>query len=194
MAAIRRICSRVNLDRSRPQSSRSGPTDEVVEAYTTELLAGRLLAPLTGDALAASCRLLAARLLDENHAPVGALTITSAGYLDCLVRVSRPDVTALVDVELWLDEHHLFTATSPPMQARTTNDVPHRRSHSGRLSQRTAVSGTFSSAGARLSRRRRRTDDHHRRTSRLSGSSTFNASSPCGTNGPAPAKGSSALA
>jgi homopolymeric O-antigen transport system ATP-binding protein len=116
MAAIRRICSRVIwIDRGRVVQI--GSTDEVVEAYTTELLAGRLLAPLTGDALAASCRLLAARLLDENHAPVGALTITSPGYLDCLVRVSRPDVTALVDVELWLDEHHLFTATSPPMQA-----------------------------------------------------------------------------
>jgi lipopolysaccharide transport system ATP-binding protein len=116
MAAIRRICSRVIwIDRGR--IVQIGPTDEVVDAYTTELLAGRLLAPLTGEALAASCRLLAARLLDENHAPVGALTITNAGYLDCLVRVSRPDVTALVDVELWLDEHHLFTVTSPPMQA-----------------------------------------------------------------------------
>ena len=94
-----------------------GSTDEVVNAKTTELLDGPLLAPLTGEALAASCRLLAARLLDENHAPVGALTITNAGYLDCLVRVSRPDVTALVDVELWLGEHHLFTVTSPPMQA-----------------------------------------------------------------------------
>jgi lipopolysaccharide transport system ATP-binding protein len=116
MAAIRRICSRVIwIDRGR--IVQIGPTDEVVNAYTTELLAGRLLAPLTGEALAASCRLLAARLLDENHAPVGALTITNAGYLDCLVRISRPDVTALVDVELWLDEHHLFTVTSPPMQA-----------------------------------------------------------------------------
>ena len=116
MAAIRRICSRaIWIDRGR--IVQIGPTDEVVNAYTTELLAGRLLAPLTGEALAASCRLLAARLLDENHAPVGALTITSAGYLDCLVRVSRPDITAVVDVELWLDEHHLFTVTSPPMQA-----------------------------------------------------------------------------
>jgi lipopolysaccharide transport system ATP-binding protein len=116
MAAIRRICSRVIwIDRGRIMHI--GPTDEVVNAYTTELLAGRLLPPLSGEALAASCRLLAARLLDENHAPVGALTITNAGYLDCLVRVSRPDVTAFVDVELWLDEHHLFTVTSPPMQA-----------------------------------------------------------------------------
>ena len=115
MAAIRRICSRVIwIDRGR--IVQIGPTDEVVNAYTTELLAGRLL-PLTGETLAASCRLLAARLLDENHAPVGALTITNAGYLDCLVRVSRPDVTALVDVELWLEEHHLFTVTSPPIEA-----------------------------------------------------------------------------
>jgi lipopolysaccharide transport system ATP-binding protein len=116
MGAIRRICSRVIwIDRG--HIVQIGPVDEVVNAYTTELLAGRLLPPLSGEALAASCRLLAARLLDENHAPVGALTITNAGYLDSLVRVSRPDVTAFVDVELWLDEHHLFTVTSPPMQA-----------------------------------------------------------------------------
>ena len=116
MAAIRRICSRtIWIDRG--HVVQIGPTDDVVAAYMTELLAGRLLPPLTGEALAASCRLLAARLLDENHAPVGALSITNAGYLDCLVRVSRPDVTALVDIELWLGEHHLFTVTSPPMQA-----------------------------------------------------------------------------
>jgi lipopolysaccharide transport system ATP-binding protein len=116
MAAIRRICSRVVwIDRGR--IVRVGPTDEVVNAYTTELLAGRLLPPLSSDSVAASCRLLDVRLLDENHAPVGALTITNPGYLDCLVRVSRPDVTAWVDIELWLDDHHLFTVTSPPMNA-----------------------------------------------------------------------------
>jgi lipopolysaccharide transport system ATP-binding protein len=117
MAAIRRICSRVIwIDRGRIM--RIGPTDEVVHAYTTELLAGRLLPRLTGESLAASCRLLAARLLDEDRAPVGALTITNGGYLDCLVRLSRPDVTATVDVELWVEEHHLFTVTSPPMHAQ----------------------------------------------------------------------------
>jgi hypothetical protein len=55
-------------------------------------------------------------LLDENRAR-WALTITNGGYLDCLVRLSRPDVTATVDVELWVEEHHLFTVTSPPMRA-----------------------------------------------------------------------------
>ena len=116
MAAIRRICSRVIwIDRG--HIVQIGPTDEVVNAYITELLSGRLLTPLTGESLAASCRLLATRLLDESHAPVGAMTITNPAYLDCLVRLSRPDVTAWVDVELWLEEHHLFTVTSPPMQA-----------------------------------------------------------------------------
>jgi lipopolysaccharide transport system ATP-binding protein len=116
MAAIRRICTRVIwIDRGR--IVQVGPTNDVVNAYTTELLAGRLLPPLSADDLAASCRLLDVRLLDENHAPVGALTITTPGYLDCLVRVSHPDVTACVDIELWLDEHHLLTATSPPIAA-----------------------------------------------------------------------------
>ncbi|HTI41929.1 MAG TPA: ATP-binding cassette domain-containing protein [Vicinamibacterales bacterium] len=116
MAAIRRICSRVIwIDHGR--IVQIGSTDEVVNAYTTELLSGRLLPPLTGESLAASCRLVASRLLDEDHSPVGALTITDGGYLDALVRISRPDVTAWLDVELWHDEHHLFTATSPQMQS-----------------------------------------------------------------------------
>ena len=116
MAAIQRICSRaIWIDRGR--IVQDGPTGEVVNAYTYELLAGSMLPPLTSDDLAASCRLLTARLLDENHAPVGALPITNAGYLDCLVRVARADVTAFVDVELWCDEHHLFTVTSPPISA-----------------------------------------------------------------------------
>jgi lipopolysaccharide transport system ATP-binding protein len=116
MAAIRRICSRVIwIDRGR--IVQAGPTDEVVNAYTRELLAGRLLPPLTSDDLAANCRLVDARLLDENHAPVGALTITNPGYLDCLVRLARPDVTAWVDIEVWLEEHHLITVTSPAMNA-----------------------------------------------------------------------------
>jgi lipopolysaccharide transport system ATP-binding protein len=116
MAAIRRICSRVIwIDHG--HIVRAGRTDEVVNAYTTELLAGRLATPLTSEGLAASCRLLDARLLDENHAPVGALTITNPGYLDCLVRLSRPGVTGRVDIELWLDDHHLMTLTGPPMNA-----------------------------------------------------------------------------
>jgi lipopolysaccharide transport system ATP-binding protein len=116
MAAIRRICSRVIwIDRGR--IVRVGPTEEVVTAYTRELLSGHLLPQLTGESLSASCRLLEARLLDETHAPIGALTLTRPAYLDCLVRVSRPDVTGLLDIELWLDDHHLFTSTSPPMTA-----------------------------------------------------------------------------
>jgi homopolymeric O-antigen transport system ATP-binding protein len=116
MAAIRRICSRVIwIDRG--HIVQVGPTDDVVNAYTTELLQGRLLAPLSTDDLAASCRLLDVRLLDESRAPVGALTITNPGYLDCLVRISRPEVTASVDIELWLEDHHLFASTSPPMNA-----------------------------------------------------------------------------
>ena len=96
MAAIRRICSRVVwIDRGR--IVKVGPTDEVVNAYTTELLAGRLLPPLSSDSVAASCRLLDVRLLDENHAAVRALTITT-GISTASFRC-RPDVT-WVDIEL----------------------------------------------------------------------------------------------
>ncbi len=116
MAAIRRICTRVAwIDRGR--IVRMGPPDDVVSAYTAELLAGRLLAPLTGEGLAESCRLLDVRLLDAARAPVGALQITAAGYLDCLVRVSRPDVAAVVEVELWRDKRCLFRTASRPITA-----------------------------------------------------------------------------
>jgi lipopolysaccharide transport system ATP-binding protein len=114
MAAIRRICTRVIwIDRGR--IVRDGPTDDVADAYTAELLAGRLLPPLTGEGLAASCVLLDVRLLDAAHAPVGALQITEPGYIDCLLRLSRPDVMAVAEIELRSGKHHVFTATSSPM-------------------------------------------------------------------------------
>ena len=57
-----------------------------------ELLAGRLLAPLTtrrpGGELRAARRASARR----RSAQVGALQLTEPGYIDCLFRVSRPDV------------------------------------------------------------------------------------------------------
>jgi lipopolysaccharide transport system ATP-binding protein len=119
MAAIRRICTRVIwIDRGR--IVQSGPPDEVVGAYTSELLAGRLLPPLTTDGLAAACVLLDVRLLDASRAPVGALQLTEPGYIDCLFRVSRPDVAAVVEIELWQANHHVFTARSRPISAPDT--------------------------------------------------------------------------
>jgi len=116
MGAIRRICTRVIwIDRGR--IVRDGPTEEVVSAYTAELLAGHLRPPLTGEGLAASCVLLDLRLLDAEQAQVGALQLTEAGYIDCLFRVARPDVVVTVDIELWTAKHHVFTATSQPITA-----------------------------------------------------------------------------
>src|SRR6185436_1283027 len=109
MAAIRRICSRVLwIDKGR--IARLGPTDEVVDEYTEQLLAGRLLPPLTQDGLAASCVRLDVRLLDADREPVGALQLTEAGYLDCLVRLSRPDVSATVELELWQGKQHVLSS------------------------------------------------------------------------------------
>jgi lipopolysaccharide transport system ATP-binding protein len=117
MAAIRRICTRVIwIDKGR--IVRDGPTDDVVTAYTEELLAGHLLPALTGEGLGASCRLLDTRLLDAAHAPIGAMQLTKPGYLDCLLRVLRPDVAAVVDVELWRLRHCLVRTTSEAITAR----------------------------------------------------------------------------
>jgi lipopolysaccharide transport system ATP-binding protein len=117
MSAISRICTRVIwIDHGR--IVRDGPTDEVVRAYTSELLAGRLLPPLTREGLAASCALLDVRLLDADRAPVGALQLTEAGYIDALFRLERPDVAVVVEIELWQGKSHLFTASSSPVTAR----------------------------------------------------------------------------
>ena len=117
MAAIRRLCTRVIwIDKGR--IVKNGPADEVVSAYTAELLAGRLLPKLTGTGLAESCRLLDVRLLDDARAPIGAAQITSPTYLDCLVRVLRPEVNAVVDIELWGQKRCVFRQTSEPIAAR----------------------------------------------------------------------------
>jgi homopolymeric O-antigen transport system ATP-binding protein len=119
MAAIRRICTRVIwIDRGR--IVRDGPTEDVVEAYITALLGGRLLAPLAGDGLATSCALLDARLLDDSRAQVGALQLTEAGYIDCLFRVTRPDVSVTVDIELWTRKTLVFSTSSAPIATRET--------------------------------------------------------------------------
>jgi hypothetical protein len=89
-----------------------------VDEYTSELLAGRLLPPLTQDGLAASCALLDVRLLDADREPVGALQVTEPGYLDCLVRLSRSDVSATVEIELWQGKQHVLTAVSQPLTTR----------------------------------------------------------------------------
>jgi len=117
MAAIRRICTRVIwIDRGRIVSD--GPTEDVVHAYSTELLAGRLREPLTTEGLASSCALLDLRLLDNDREQVGALQLTEPGHIDCLFRLSRPDVVVLVDVELWYGKHLVFATTSHPITAR----------------------------------------------------------------------------
>jgi lipopolysaccharide transport system ATP-binding protein len=117
MAAIRRICTRaVWIDRGR--IVRDGPTEEVVHAYSAELLAGRLRDPLTRQGLAATCTLLDLRLLDNDREQVGALQLTEAGYIDCLFRLARPDVVALVDVELWHGKQLVFSTTSQPITTR----------------------------------------------------------------------------
>jgi len=117
MAAIRRICTRVIwIDRGR--IVRDGPTEEVVHAYSAELLAGRLREPLTKQGLASSCVLLDLRLLDDDREQVGALQLTEPGYIDCLFRLTRPDVVVLVDAELWHGKLLVFATTSQPITTR----------------------------------------------------------------------------
>jgi lipopolysaccharide transport system ATP-binding protein len=120
MEAIRRICTRVIwIDRGR--IVHAGATDDVVSAYTAELLAGRLLPPLNREGLAGSCVLLDFRLLDASRAPVGAFQLTEPGYIDCLFRITRPDVAVVVEIELWQRKHHVFTTASHAITARTTS-------------------------------------------------------------------------
>lgn len=118
MNAIRRCCTRVIwIDRGR--ICQVGPTEQVVKAYTSELLAGRLL-PAPTDDLTAGCRLLDLRLLDAERAPVGALQMTEPGYVDCLLRIERPDVAVTPQIELWRPKkvHVLTCTTQRPITAR----------------------------------------------------------------------------
>jgi ABC-type sugar transport system ATPase subunit len=115
MAAIRRICSRVIwIDRGR--IVRDGPTDEVVDAYTTELLAGRLrpASEVAGRKGAVACRLLDVRLLDAQRAPVGALQLTERGYVDCLFRAGA-GVSAVVEITLMSRKMPVLKARSAPI-------------------------------------------------------------------------------
>jgi lipopolysaccharide transport system ATP-binding protein len=111
MNAIRRICTRVVwIDRGK--IIQAGPTEEVVRAYTTELLAGVLLPPVVRDGPGASCRLLDFRLLDADHAQIGALQITEPAYLDCLFRLTAPDVAVTIEIGMWQGAQHVLTSTS----------------------------------------------------------------------------------
>jgi lipopolysaccharide transport system ATP-binding protein len=119
MAAIRRICSRVIwIDRGR--LVRSGPPDEVVEAYTSELLAGRLRPASGGDGLEAGCALLDLRLLDATGGQVGALQLSEPGYIDCVFRIN-PGIAAVVEMTLYHRKNVVFSRQSAPFTSVVTS-------------------------------------------------------------------------
>jgi energy-coupling factor transporter ATP-binding protein EcfA2 len=117
MAAAQRTCSRVVwLDKGRVRHI--GPTKETIDAFKTELMAGRLVAPTQQD-LAAGCRILDLRLLDVDGAQIGAVQITEPVCIDCVLRVERSDILVVVQLELWRGKVHMLTSTSPaPIRAQ----------------------------------------------------------------------------
>ena len=119
MNAIRRICNRVIwIDKGRIRQD--GATDQVVQAYTTELLAGRLTQSTTDD-VRAGCQILDMRLLDGDDEQIGALQITEAGRIDCIFRIERPDISVYVQLELRdiKGKVNILTSTTPlPVHAR----------------------------------------------------------------------------
>jgi energy-coupling factor transporter ATP-binding protein EcfA2 len=144
MAAIRRICSRrsgltvgalCKLDR--PTRS-SAPTRRIAigpfAAATDRRESGR---KLPSARVAASRRRSCAGWRVDHH---------RRWLSRRLIRVSRPDVTAWLDVELWHDEHHLFTGHEPADAGAAGGDLPHRRACPGRLPQRAAISGAVPAA------------------------------------------------
>ena len=115
MEAIKRICTRVIwIDRGR--IVRDGPTDDVVEAYMSELLAGHLRPPSpAGEAApAGGCALLDLRLLDASHAQVGALQLTERGYIDCLFR-AHAGTSVVVEFILSSRKVPVLAARSTPI-------------------------------------------------------------------------------
>ena len=111
MNAIKRCCARVLwLDRGRVR--RIGPTEEVVRAYLAELLGGELAPQSTRNAVY-GCRLLDVRLLDAAREQIGALQITEPAYVECVLRLERPDVAVTAEVELWQDRALVLTCSTP---------------------------------------------------------------------------------
>ncbi len=116
MEAIRRCCSRVLwIDKGRVHMS--GPTDEVVSAYIRDLLAGRLVeTDPEGDN--GPCTLIDLRLLDAERSQTGAFQITKSGFVECIVRVLRPDTAVFVEMQLWHGKIHVFTGRAhEPLRA-----------------------------------------------------------------------------
>lgn len=122
MNAIRRCCTRVLwLDRGRLRQI--GPTEEVVSAYLAELLGGELT-PTAPSGAALGCRLLDVRLLDAAREQIGAVQITEPAYVECLLRLERPDVAASIEIELWQDKALVFTCTTPrPIEVHRPTSV-----------------------------------------------------------------------
>ncbi len=111
MNAIRRCCTRVLwLDRGRVR--RIGPTQEIVHAYLAELLGGDL-APRPARSAVLGCRLLDVRLLDGDREQIGALQITEPAYVECVLRLERPDVAITAEIELWQDQTLVLACSTP---------------------------------------------------------------------------------
>jgi lipopolysaccharide transport system ATP-binding protein len=111
MNAIRRCCTRVVwLDGGRIRQI--GPTEDVVRAYTSELLSGRMQ-PMSPDSVGAGCSIIDLRLLDAEREQIGALQITEPTYIDCVFRIETSGLRIVVHFELWQHKFHVLTATSP---------------------------------------------------------------------------------
>jgi lipopolysaccharide transport system ATP-binding protein len=106
MNAIRRICTRVLwLDKGRIRMV--GPTNAVVDTYTTELMAGRLLPAASSGSR--SSTIIDLRLLDSDRSQTGALQMTKSAYVECIVRIDQPGATVFLEIELWNNKSHVFT-------------------------------------------------------------------------------------
>jgi hypothetical protein len=104
----------------------TGPTAEVVDAYTKELLAGRLL-PLGSDTATGVCQLIDFRLLDRDGSPTGALQITKQAFVETIFRINRPDVAVFVEAQLWQGKNHVLTTRpAQPVVARQAQTMTAR--------------------------------------------------------------------
>ena len=107
MNAIRRVCNRVLwLDKGRIRMT--GTPEDVVSAYTKELMAGRLVT--AGGSASKACQIIDLRLLDGERAQTGALQMTKPAYVECIVRLGQPGTVAFLEIELWQQKTHILTA------------------------------------------------------------------------------------
>ena len=113
MEAIKRICTRVVwIEHGRIRQI--GDAKTVVDAYTSDLMGGRLIeVSETDGALETQGAMVDLRLASEPGKPIGALQLSEEGYIEGLVHLRSGGVSARLRVDIRQGKHLVLRNVSP---------------------------------------------------------------------------------